>query len=44
MYLDYRIALKNAYENLYFCETEDEIKNEIAKLKKQLEEIERRWE
>lgn len=44
MYKDYRVALKETYEILYYCETCEEIKNEIAKLLKQIEELERRWE
>ena len=44
MYKDYRIALKETYETLYYCETCEEIENEIAKLMKQLEELKRRWE
>jgi hypothetical protein len=44
MYKDYRIALKETYETLYYCDNCVEIENEIKKLKKQLEELERRWE
>ena len=36
--------LKETYENLYYCDNCEEIENEIKKLKKQLEELERRWE
>ena len=43
MYKDCRVALKETYETLYYCETCEEIKNEIAKLLKRLEELERRW-
>ena len=43
MHKDYRIALKETYETLYYCENCEEIENEIDKLMKQLEELERRW-
>lgn len=43
MYKDYRVALKETYETIYYCEECEEIKIEIAKLLKQLEELERRW-
>ena len=44
MYEDYRIALRETYETLYYCDTCEEITNEIDKLMKRLEELKRKWE